>query len=122
MMTFGFLISLLIFSRCLSPIRSSIIPESQIDLKLTPKNKFLNVSTKEFKSIPTLIQIEVPEMDIQNFQESRKGVDFMLVIDTSGSMSGEKIKLVKESVEYLLDEIQGKDRLAVVKFRQKPQR
>ena len=116
MMAFEFLISLLIFSRCPSPIRSRIIPRPYIDLKLTPKNKFLNVSTKEFKSIPTLVQMEVPETDFQNFQNSTKEVDFMLVIDTSSSIAGEKIKLVKESVDYLLDRIQERDRLALVKF------
>lgn len=48
--------------------------------------------------------------------ENRPGMDLILAIDTSGSMSGEKIKLVKETINFMIDELQDIDRLALVEF------
>ncbi len=40
----------------------------------------------------------------------------MMVIDISGSMGGEKIKLVKETLLFLVDELKAKDRLGLIIF------
>ena len=48
--------------------------------------------------------------------ENRPGLDLIISIDTSGSMSGQKIQLVKETLEFLVKELKPIDRLALVEF------
>lgn len=43
-------------------------------------------------------------------------VDLICVIDVSGSMSGNKLELVKKSLTYVLSKLTPRDRLAIVKF------
>lgn len=48
--------------------------------------------------------------------ENRPGLDLIISIDTSGSMSGNKIALVKETLEFLIKELKPIDRLALIEF------
>lgn len=48
--------------------------------------------------------------------ESRPGLDLVISIDQSGSMSGQKIKLVRETLDFLVDELKDFDRLSLVLF------
>lgn len=43
-------------------------------------------------------------------------LDLICVIDVSGSMSGPKIELVKESLLYVIDQLSERDRMALVTF------
>jgi Mg-chelatase subunit ChlD len=45
-----------------------------------------------------------------------KGVDLICIVDVSGSMSGDKIKLVKESLEHLVKLMNEEDNLALITF------
>ena len=49
-------------------------------------------------------------------QEKRLGMDLIMVIDVSGSMNGEKIQLVKETLNFLVDELKDIDRLSFIVF------
>ena len=40
----------------------------------------------------------------------------MCVIDTSGSMSGEKINLVKKTLKYVIDLLEENDRFSLISF------
>lgn len=93
-------------------------PEQKLKLNLIPKHKKINTentSSDDF-SMPVMIQIEAPQVDNNDFQNKRDGIDFVLVIDDSGSMMGEKTKLVKKSIKFIVDELQSKDRLLMIKF------
>ncbi|CAD8144235.1 unnamed protein product [Paramecium octaurelia] len=46
----------------------------------------------------------------------RQGIDLICLIDHSGSMQGEKIKLVKNSLKHLLKLLQSQDRLCLIEF------
>ena len=46
----------------------------------------------------------------------RTPVDLVLVIDVSGSMSGEKLDLVKKTLEFLLTQLGPNDRVSLVTF------
>lgn len=46
----------------------------------------------------------------------RPGIDLVCVIDVSGSMSGQKIELVKKSMSYLLELLGENDRLSIITF------
>ncbi|XP_003383100.1 PREDICTED: uncharacterized protein LOC100635885 [Amphimedon queenslandica] len=48
--------------------------------------------------------------------ESRAPVDIVAVIDKSGSMHGEKLDLVKETLEFVIDQLKDTDRLSVVTY------
>ncbi len=47
---------------------------------------------------------------------TRTRVDLVCVLDVSGSMSGEKIKLVKDTMKFLLETLTPSDRLSIITF------
>lgn len=63
--------------------------------------------------IPIMFTLKADEIDIE---KERSGVDLILVIDVSSSMSGEKIKLVKETLLFIIGELESIDRVSLVKF------
>ena len=48
-----------------------------------------------------------------------KPVDLICIVDVSGSMSGDKIKLVRESLKYLVNLMKEEDNFALVEFESK---
>lgn len=44
------------------------------------------------------------------------GVDIVAVLDVSGSMIGEKLQLMKDSMKYLVEQLTSNDQLAIVEF------
>jgi Mg-chelatase subunit ChlD/ribosomal protein S7 len=48
--------------------------------------------------------------------EQRAGVDIVAVVDRSGSMQGEKIALLKQSLQYMLTQLGPRDRMSIVSF------
>jgi Mg-chelatase subunit ChlD len=59
--------------------------------------------------------IKAPLMDSDE-HDSRKSVDIVCVIDKSGSMSGEPMKLVKETLMFMVSQLKDGDKLSVVTF------
>mmetsp|Transcript_12308 Transcript_12308/g.15598 ORF Transcript_12308/g.15598 Transcript_12308/m.15598 type:complete len:601 (+) Transcript_12308:93-1895(+) len=52
-----------------------------------------------------------------NFEErKRKALDLVVVLDKSGSMSGEKLDMCKETIKFLLTQLQDEDKFALVTF------
>ena len=47
---------------------------------------------------------------------ARTSVDLICVIDVSGSMSGQKIELVKETMRVLIETLTPSDRLSIITF------
>ena len=58
----------------------------------------------------------VVKLSSMDKSEKTKGVDLICVVDVSGSMSGSRISLVKESLKYLTKLMDNRDRLAIVAF------
>lgn len=48
--------------------------------------------------------------------ETRLPIHLACVVDRSGSMSGKEIKMVKSSLEYLLEQLLPKDKLTLITF------
>lgn len=46
----------------------------------------------------------------------RAGIDIICVIDVSGSMGGQKLNLLKESLNYIVNMLKEQDRLCIIKF------
>lgn len=47
---------------------------------------------------------------------NRSAIDLVCVVDNSGSMSGEKLKLVQNSLRYLTKILSDEDRISIVSF------
>ena len=74
-----------------------------------PKIKKTNSPQK----IPVMLSLLSDEVEVD---EDRAGLDLIIMIDVSGSMSGEKIKLVKETLNFIVDQLTDIDRLGLTTF------
>jgi len=54
--------------------------------------------------------------------EKRQPLDIICVLDVSGSMQGDKIRLVQEAVRFVIKESEPSDRLSIVAFNHEPTR
>ena len=88
------IISLLLFSSI-----------NSIDISILKGEKLFN------KNTPIVVNIVSEEI-----KEKNSNVELICVIDVSGSMMGEKIKLVKQSLKVLLEMMGKKDKLGLVLF------
>ena len=82
-------------------------------------NKKINISilqgSKLFnENTPFIININSPDTIIK-----KSNVDLICIIDVSGSMKNEKLKLVKDSLKTLVSFMDEKDRMAIVLFNDK---
>ena len=81
--------------------------------KLSFSNISLNINrSKSFNSL-TPININIQTSDVK---ERINPIDLILLVDNSGSMSGEKIKLVKEALSKLINFMGNEDKLTIIKF------
>ncbi|CAF1184811.1 unnamed protein product [Adineta ricciae] len=62
---------------------------------------------------PSLLPVTASEKDMT---ELRVPVDLVCVVDQSGSMQGEKIALLKKTLDFIIDQMSPLDRLAIVSF------
>ena len=60
--------------------------------------------------------VKVKVADDSSLTLNRLGADIVLVIDVSGSMEGDKIRLSKKSMTFIVDNLGDYDRVALVKF------
>lgn len=51
-----------------------------------------------------------------NDDNDRKPLDIAVVIDTSGSMSGNKLEMCKDTIEFMLQQLKSDDRLSLINF------
>ena len=90
------------------------------------KIKATNLTTKitfEYDQIPhnqisdvyAMTSIQAPSYEPEEGKSSAP-IDIVCVIDRSGSMSGEKMKLVKSSLEFMVDQMKEEDHLSIVTF------
>jgi hypothetical protein len=98
---------------------------NKIDSMVTPSEEVrerINVSLKLSKSnlpessdkitLPMLLNIDVGELD----KNVKANMDVICLLDTSGSMKGEKINLLKNSFANIMDYLDDKDRMSIVTF------
>ncbi len=52
----------------------------------------------------------------------RSSVDLICVLDVSGSMSGQKIQLLKETMKFLVETLTLSDRLCIITFNNQARR
>jgi len=83
---------------------------TKLSLKL--KKKTVQSSSFNAQAFPMLVSLVTENLKTTN----KAALDLVCVIDHSGSMSGQKIELVKESFNYLLNFLGENDRLSIVIF------
>lgn len=95
-------------------IKNEIKPDFKnlVSIKLEARNQFLQ-KTSESQIIDVMISALAKNAESLN---KRFGLDIVLIIDISGSMSGEKIELVRETLNFIIDEMKEIDRLSLVVF------
>jgi len=86
--------------------------DQAINLTLRLKKKVIQSSSFCTTIFPMLASLQVSEVTSTN----KAPLDLVCVIDHSGSMSGQKMELVKESFKYLLKFLGDADRLSIVIF------
>lgn len=90
-------------------------PNDIIRLKL--RSTYSKISKADYDSeetkIPLLVSVETDDVEDDDL---RQGLDLVLVIDISTSMSGDKIHLVRETLTFILDELEPRDRVCMIKF------
>lgn len=80
---------------------------NSIDISILKGEKLFNNNTP--------IVLNIISNDVK---EKNSNVELICIIDISGSMRGEKIKLVKQSLKILLEMMSDKDKLGLVLFNQ----
>ena len=83
-----------------------------IHLTLKLKNKFLQVNSASAQTYPMLVSLSVDDLKVSN----RANVDLICVLDTSGSMAGEKLQLLIQTLEFLLTLLSDNDRICLITF------
>lgn len=66
-----------------------------------------------------LVTLQAPaisQSEIESMATSRLPIDLICVVDQSGSMGGVKINLLKQTLNYIIEQLTELDRLAIVSF------
>ncbi len=86
---------------------------------VTMKMKCLNeaISKKNLEDpkfvMPLLVSVQTEDVENEDF---RQALDLVVVIDVSGSMKGQKIELVKTTLDFVIDELDERDRISIITF------
>jgi len=94
------------------------ISTTKSTLTIEGKSEKKNISCNLNSALHLMSSIKaIPEVPkINGESEKRQDVELVLVIDKSGSMSGEKIKSVKETLHLLQKQMGGQDSVSLVTF------
>ena len=84
--------------------------KNDVEISIYKGDKLFNANN------PFVINLFAPEKKLEEEEEKKVYADLICVIDISGSMYGEKIHQVKESLKILVDMMNEKDRIALVLF------
>ena len=85
---------------------------TKVNLSLKLNHKILQMNSASAQTHPMLLSLAVDEIKTNK----KANLDLICVIDHSGSMEGEKLKLLKETFEYLLTLLTDNDRLCLIIF------
>ena len=85
-------------------------------LSLSSENEFASLAfNKSADSFFTIASILAPIHESSEMQE-RAGMDIVAVLDRSGSMAGEKMKMLHETVNLMVENLKSQDRLSLVSY------
>jgi len=83
------------------------------EITITSKTEFSAVACADTKTFMVDLTLTAPASDLN---EKRAPVSLIAVVDTSGSMRGQKLNLVQDSLEFVLGQLQPTDSFCLVNF------
>ena len=83
-----------------------------INVQLKIALKPVSLTPTRSQEIPCLVEISSPE----SLTTKRSGIDIVCVIDVSGSMSGDKLELVKKTLLFMIKRLDITDRVSILTF------
>jgi len=86
-----------------------------VELQLKTTFEYAKLSAAKEHKILLMGSVEAPKHE-QNAEEKRAACDIIAVIDRSGSMGGEKLDLVKKTLDFMVDQLHSDDNMALVTF------
>mmetsp|Transcript_67640 Transcript_67640/g.78535 ORF Transcript_67640/g.78535 Transcript_67640/m.78535 type:complete len:576 (+) Transcript_67640:1-1728(+) len=89
-----------------------INPDEAFQISLKTKHSTLQLNSASSTVEPVLFTLKALEAK----GEAKVPLDLVCVLDTSGSMGGEKIILLRETLKYLVDLLGENDRMSIVQF------
>ena len=94
-------------------VESSLVNYDKL-VSLHLDSRYEKISKLDQKQIiPFMVTYKAKDEKMEN---ERVGLDLVMIIDISGSMSGQKIELVRETLLFVIDELHERDRLSLIKF------
>jgi len=94
-----------------APAGSTSVTNPSVVLETSVEKRFVPHSQSEI--LKGMVTIKAP---VDPSGTSRAPLDLVAVIDRSGSMAGSKLILVKETLTFIVDQLQECDRLAIVAY------
>lgn len=93
-------------------------PEQTQDITLKCSSEYEEYTYTESHDIWTLVSLTAPcqNENEDGEKEDKVPMDIVAVMDKSGSMAGEKLELVKKTMEFVLTQLNDKDRLALITY------
>eukprot|EP00029_Vermamoeba_vermiformis_P002675 TRINITY_DN1304_c0_g1_i1.p1 TRINITY_DN1304_c0_g1~~TRINITY_DN1304_c0_g1_i1.p1 ORF type:complete len:554 (+),score=136.71 TRINITY_DN1304_c0_g1_i1:55-1662(+) len=83
-----------------------------LKIDLTGHAEFASAATSQIETFLVCANLKAPF-----YEESKRApIDLVTVIDRSGSMAGDKIKLVRETLEFVVKQLKTEDKLGIVLF------
>lgn len=89
--------------------------KSNASLNVSTTLEFKGRSTKEQSTIYGLVTLKGPSTN-DSCEISHIPIDLICVVDQSTSMRGQKTVLLKQSLFYIIDQLNEFDRLAMISF------
>ncbi len=96
---------------------SDVLPDRDFELYYTVSDDDFGLNLLTYRGRGEdgfFLLLVAPKVDVKEMDVVAKDVIF--VLDTSGSMEGEKIDQAKEALEYILDNLNPEDRFNIVAF------
>jgi Ca-activated chloride channel family protein len=97
--------------------QSDVLPDRDLELFYTISSEKIGLNLLSFKEEGQdgfFLLLAAPDVKVN--EEEIVVKDIILVLDTSGSMQGEKMDQAKEAARYVLDHLNPLDRFAIVSF------
>jgi len=94
-----------------------VLPEDDFELVYTVSQEEVGLNLLTYREPPDdgfFLLLVAPTVEVEEEQVIPR--DIILVLDTSGSMEGEKIKQAKEALVYVLEHLNEEDRFSVIAF------
>jgi len=87
---------------------------TNLSMKITTEYPMVTLSPQS-KELYTMVTLTAPHYDSEE-TGGRAPIDIVCVIDKSGSMSGEKIELMKKTLLFMVEQLKEMDKLSLVLF------